>query len=215
MEENKFITLLSRHWSKFLLGILALATLAIWSERLLNTGKSQNKHDFIIINQIFERFNRGEALSTESIESAENILTRHPELHPKYDSMLALSFLSQSQIDKGAPYAQSIFERCNSELPPLHKQYALATFLISQENYSEAFDASLDLENKLQGQKNYQILEAMNTLRLVFLAVRMGDASQKNSFWKKLEQHPAYSCVESVFHEGKISLADYINKIAF
>jgi hypothetical protein len=211
-EENKFIALLGKHWSKLLLGLLVCACLAAWSERFLRADTKQSKHDFVVVNQIFDQFQKGGILPVESIESAENILARHPELHPKYDPMLAHTFFSQAKGTQGMKYAQSIIQQVDSELPPLYKQYAYTTLLISAKNYSQAFEDSLALQERLTGQRDYQILEAMNLLRLLFLAERLGDTTQKNIFWKKLEHHPAYLCIQPLFQEGSLSLSDYVNR---
>jgi hypothetical protein len=213
MEEgNKFIPFLGKHWSKLLLGIVAIICLAVWAERLLWSNENQNKQDFIVVHQIFERFHKGEGLAEESIEAAENILERHPELHPKYDAMLALTFFSQANERKAEKYARSLIEQVDSELPPLYQHYAKTTLLIAEKGYAQAFEEALALQEQLKGKSGYQTLDAMNTLRLLFLADTLGDTTQKNIFWKKLEKHPAYPSIQPLFHEGKLSLEDYIKR---
>lgn len=211
-EENKFIALLSKHWSKFLLALLAVASIAAWTERLLNKSDSQNKQDFATVNQIFEQFQKGQYLSSASIEIAENILARHPELHPKYDAMLALTFLSQAETTEGLKYAQSLTKQVDSELPMFYKNYAQTSLLISSENYSEAFTRSLALQEELKENSGYPTLDAMNTLRILFLADRLGDRTHKDASWQKLQHHPAYPTIQTLFHEGTLSLADYVSK---
>ena len=212
MEENKFIHFLSQHWSKFLFGILTLAVCGVWLERFSRSNQTQCKQDFLIAHQIFEQFQKGKFLPTESIESTENILKRHPELHPKYDSMLALTFFSQQNNKQASYYAQSMIKHVDAQLPAPYKEYAAATLLISHANYQAAFEAALALESQLKGKEGYATLDAMNTLRLLFLADKLGDSLHKNSYWKKLESHPGYASIQSVFHEGKLSLADYMKQ---
>lgn len=211
MEENKLITLLSKHWSKFLLGILAVATVAAWSERLLHSNQNENKHDFFIAQQIFERFHKGEYLPAESIEAAQNILDRHPELHPKYDLVLALTFFSQQKPAEGTRYARSLINHAEQHLPPLYKDYAHTTLLISDGHYRDAFSAAITLEEKLASQTGYDTLDAMNTLRILFLAHELGEAAQQQTSWIKLSQHPAYASIASVFQAGNVSLTDYFH----
>ncbi len=211
MEENKLIALLSKHWSKILLGVLAVATIAVWSERLLRSNQQENKHDFFIAQQIYERFLKGEYLPVESIEATQNILDRHPELHPKYDLMLALTFFSQHKTAEGSRYASSLINHADKQLPVLYKDYAHTTLLISEGQYSKAFEAAASLEERLSHQTDYQTLDAMNTLRLLFLAHQLGDTTRTQIYWTKLSQHPAYASIASVFQAGNVSLTDYFH----
>ena len=133
---------------------------------------------------------------------------RHPELHPKFDAMLALTFFSQANPSKGTQYAHSLIDHADSLLPPLYKEYAQATVLIAEENYVGAFQTALALQGKLDHEE-YPILDAMNTLRLLFLADQLGDETQKTALWAKLEKHPAYPTIQTLFHEGNVSLRDY------
>jgi hypothetical protein len=211
-EENKFIAFVSKHWSKLLLGVLAVACLAVWAERFLKSDENQSRQDFLIVQQIFDKFQKGQNLQEESLESAENILARHPELHPKYDAMLALAFFSQAKEAEGLKYAQLLLKKVKEELPPYYEAFARCTLLISEANYSQAYKDSLALHDMLQGQQRYQNLDAMNTLRLLFLAERLGDSQQKQAFWKKLEHHPGFAALQPLFHEGTLSLEHYIQK---
>lgn len=210
MEENKFINFFSKHWSKLLLGFLAIASIAAWTERFLSSNHTQTTQDYLLANQIFERCQRGEHLDVESIEMAENILDRHPELHPKYDALLALTFFSQTKTDKGMKYARSLIEHVAATLPSYYKEYATTSLLIAEEKYDEAYLAAQKLETELKAEEGFPTLDAMNTLRLLFLADRLDNADQKRITWEKLEKHPSFLSIQPLFHEGSLSLSDYI-----
>jgi hypothetical protein len=209
MEENKFLALLSKHWSKIVLGILAIATVAVWSERLFKSNKSEKSQDFFIAQQIFERFQKGEYLAPESIEATQNILERHPELHPKYDPVLALTFFAQQKTPEGICYARSLINHAQQHLPDVYKEYANTTLLISEGKYEEAFREASFLEAKLSEQPGYPTLEAVNTLRLLFLAREIGNTEGQHRFWTKLSQHPSYSTLLSIFQTENLSLSDF------
>ena len=211
MEENKLIALAGKHWSKILLGILAIATIAAWSERLMHSNQTENSHDFLIAQQIFDRFQKGEYLPAESIESVQNILSRHPELHPKYDPVLAITFFSQQKTQEASHYARSLINHTHGHLPNAYKDYAHTTLLISEGQYAEAFSAAISLEEKLCAQVDCQTLDAMNTLRLLFLARQLGDVACERIYWSKLTMHPAYCAITSLFQVGNTSLADYFH----
>ncbi len=212
MEENKFITLLVKHWSKLLLGILALATLLVWSQRLSNSRNQDQKQDFLIANQIFEQFQRGEYLSIESIESVQKILERHPELHAKYDLVLALTLFSQQKGVDALPYARSLVKQTEGQTPSHYHSFAETTFLISEEKYSEALAAALQLEREIAGQPETPILEGMNTLRIFFLADQMGNPTEKKRAWDKFVKLPSYPTITALFHEGDLSLQELIRE---
>lgn len=209
MEENKFIHFLSKNWQKILLGVLSIACIGVWSERLFRTNQRHSKEDFQVVNQIYDRFQKGEFLAAESIEAVEGILGRHPELRPKYDLLLALTFFSQHKTLEGIHYARSMVERVSAQLPEYYKEYADNTFLIAEKKYQNAFTAALSLQDKLKGEEKYQNLDAMNTLRLFFLAEQLEDETQKKSSWEKLRSHSCYLSLQSVFQEGVLSLSDY------
>lgn len=78
-------------------------------------------------------------------------------------------------------------------------------FCFFEEKYSEAYENALALQVKLTGHEEYQRLDAMNTLRLLFLAEKLGDAPQKALAWSKLQKHPAYPLIEPLFQEGALS----------
>lgn len=212
--ENRYLVFLSKHWSKLVLSVLAVACVAAWSQRLLRKSSDENRHDFVLSQQMFDKFQKGAFLSPESLETVENILERHPELHPKWDAWLALTFLSQADGDKSLLYAQSLLNRSFSELPHPYRDFAETTLLFLEEKYSEAYENALALQQKVAGHEEYKSLDAMNTLRLLFLAEKLGDASQKALAWTKLQKHPAYSLIEPLFQEGALSLADYTTRDA-
>lgn len=206
MDEHTYLSFLSKHWTKLLLGFLAIACLAVWGERFFSTHKAQSQQDFLIANQIFERFQKGEPLPVESIEAAEMIVQRHPELHPKYDTMLAMTYLAQHNPSKGLPYAKTPLEHAASALPSFYQAYAKTSLLIAEKNYPEAYRQAQELNAQLQNNEAYSTLYAMNLLRLVSLENEIGTHSEA---WEVLKSHPAYASIITLFQEGAISLEDW------
>ncbi|MCC5831492.1 MAG: hypothetical protein JJU12_00410 [Chlamydiales bacterium] len=205
MEEHTFLNFLSKHWSKLLLGFLAIASIAAWGERFLSSNKSQSNQDFILANQIFERFRSGETLPVESIEATEMILKRHPELHPKYDTMLAMTYLAQRN-PKGLFYAKAPLEHSAQQISPFHKSYAKTSLLIAEKKYQEAYNTAQDLHRELKNNQAYSTLSALNLLRLISLEKEIGVRSEA---WEELKAHPTYPTISSLFREGALSLEDW------
>lgn len=211
MEENKLIAYLSQHWSKILLGILVLATIGAWTERLMHSNQKESKQDFFIAQHIFDRFQKGEYLPSESIESVQNILGRHPELHPKFDVVLALTFFSQQKGQEASQYARSLISHADKHLPLLYKDYAHTTLLISEGLYDQALFSALSLQERLSSESDCSALGGLNTLRLLFLARQLNRVEEEKLYWSQLTAHPAYEEIASVFQVGNISLNDYFH----
>lgn len=205
MEEHRFLNFLSKHWSKLLLGFLAIASIAAWGERFFSANKSQTQQDFILANQILERFRNGETLPAESIEAAEMILERHPELYPKYNTMLAMTYLARAH-PKGLFYAKAPLEHAARDLPSFYQAYAKTSLLIAEKRYREAYTAAEDLNTSLKNNEAYSTLRAMNLLRMVSLEMEIGERSEA---WQEFKALPAYSSIAPLFHEGSLSLEDW------
>lgn len=198
-EEHKSLQFLKKHWSKLLLGFLGVASIAAWGERFLTSNHTRSTQDFLIAHQITERFERGEPLASESIEVTENILKRHPELHPKLDTVLAMTYLAQAKPEKGLPYAKAPLTHV--ELPAAYQSYAETSLLIAEKRYDEALTQAQALEAD-QG----STLQALNLLRIVSLERELGRTSDT---WERLSAHPKFDAVAALFQEGQLSLTDW------
>ncbi|NGX54456.1 MAG: hypothetical protein KR126chlam2_00067 [Chlamydiae bacterium] len=209
MDKDKFLDFLSRHLSKFLLGVALLGLLGFLFERRSSSHKIHSKQDYLIVRQIYERFRKGEPISTESLETAEKIIHRHPELRAKYDPLMAYSLLQQEKVAQALPYASSILKRVQHY--PYH-DYALGTLLITEENYPEAYVQAERLEKSLGERDNYPTLRAFNLLRLVFLADELNNQELKAGYWTTLQSHAAFSEIEPLFQEGSLTLKDFVEK---
>jgi hypothetical protein len=209
MEENKISDFIRKYRSRIFLGFLAAIALAFWSGKLLQSKRANTQHDFFIAQHIFERFQKGEHLPPTSLETVQSILERHPELHSKYDLMLALALFSQCKTSEALPYARSLIGQRERELPSFYKDYAQTTLLITEGNYVDAFAAALCLEGKLKDPLQYQTLDAMNTLRLLSLAHQLGDLPHEKTYWTKLTHHPSYATLVPLFQAGDLSLSHY------
>ncbi len=209
MDKDKILDFFTRHLSKFLLGVALLGLLGFFLEKRFNSHKIHSKQDYLIVRQIYESFRKGEPLAIESLETAEKIIHRHPELHAKYDPLMAYSLLQQEKIAQALPYASSILQRVQHY--PYH-DYALGTLLITQENYPEAYAQAERLEKTLSEGEKYPTLRALNLLRLVFLADELSNQELKAEYWTTLQKHAAFSEIESLFQKGNLSLKDFVEK---
>ncbi|MFN0065433.1 MAG: hypothetical protein ACKVOH_04270 [Chlamydiales bacterium] len=204
MEENKIIQFVQKHWVKFVMGGVVFVTLLLWAERLFHKSQGSAKQDYLLANQILERYRRGSPIELESLLSAEGIVLRHPHLRPQYEAMLAHCFFYQSDLEKGMDYAYSSLARVEKELEPSYQRFTEISLLIANEEYAPAYAAATELEKSLQGEKTY--CRALNLLRLCFLADKVEGGMAP---WETLQAHPLYAALVPLFNEGEVGLQDY------
>lgn len=210
MEENKFLHFFKQYWSKILLGVLALACIGAWGERFFKSNRSQNRNDFLVANKIFEKLQKGERLPIESVELVEKILKKHPELHAKFDPLLAATFFSQHNVAKGLLYAHSILEKVGNYLSSYYQAFANTSLCILEGHLATAFEEASLLSRQLENRPEYETLYAMNLLRLIFLADKLSFSDTKQEAWEKLKNLPFHANLEPLFQEGSLSLEEYV-----
>lgn len=205
MEEYKIVDFLRRHGTKCFLLLLSFAALGIWGERRFKSNKAHSSQDFILLSSIQERFEQGEPLANESIESVENILKRHPELKPEVNSMLGMTYLAAGNTAKGIAYLETPLKQAQ----PFYQKYGKTSLLIAEKQYQEAYQEARSLYAELQNDKEkYATLYALNLLRLVCLEKEIGHPL---TAWDELKVHPAYATIKPFFQEGNLTLEMLIN----
>src|SRR3990167_8381038 len=131
MEENKYLDYLKKNWKKAFYVVLILACVGVWSERLFLKRRGNTKQDYLIVNQIFERYRTGEPIALESLEVAERVVKKHPELRSKYEIMLAHCCYAQNEPQKAHLYASSALKRARNSLPAPFVTYSDISLEIS------------------------------------------------------------------------------------
>ncbi len=212
MEENKFITFLSKHWQSLVYTVLILSCAGIWGERLFRRQHGNSKQDYLVANQIFERYRSGHPIALESLEVAEKIVSKHPELHAKYDTMLSHCCLLQNTPEKALDYATQAIKRTETQLPAFYVSFSETTLEIARSNYDFAYEQASALEEHLQQDTGYEQLRAFNLLRLVFLSEKIDKGSERLAFLETLQQLPTYSSIAALFHEGQLSLSTFLER---
>lgn len=209
MEENKLFNWLRKHLSKLTMALICLAALGVFLDKNLSSKKSNAKKDFIAIHTLFDRVLAGELLSLEGIETAETILANHPELHPKYDSLLALCLFQQENSAKGIFYSDAALQRIEKLSSSPYNTFGKVSLLIAKKNYSEALAQSDQLEEFVKEQPSLETLRAFNLLRLAFLAKELHQLPLSKQAWSRLQALPTFPLISSLFEEGTFTLADY------
>jgi len=213
MEENKWISQLKEHWKKGVYALLLLVCIGVWSERFYHRHQNHASHDYLVVRQIFERFKQGHPLAQESLEVAERIVKKHPQLHASYDAMLAQSYFAKSDIQHALPYTQSVLKRTSSFLHPYFVDFATTTSCIAQGDTETAYQQAMHLEEVLQQTPEFQQLRTFNLLRLAFLAQATGRGDACTTWNTSLQDMPSYRAIASLFAVGSLSLQDYFKQL--
>lgn len=210
MEENKYLELLQKHWSKLVLAILLLACVSVWTQRLISSKTGQRTQDYFKIRQSLEKFSQGEMLSSEAIIAAENILLKRPDLHPQCNAMLAYSFFAMEKPEKASPYVRLLLDRAEKEnLPEYFLSFGSTSLLIGEKKFEQALFEARQLHYRIKEEKHVQTLCAMNLLRIVYLTHKTYQEELKQSSLEELQRHPQYSKIASLFQEGEVQLENY------
>ncbi len=208
MDHDKIINLLRKHHLKLLVVFGLLCSLGVFIERKTKAKSLHAKKEYLVAKQIFERVQKGEPLSVESLDSAKKILTHHPELQAKYSTLMTYSLLHQEKVAEALSYATPSFGRVDNAP---YTDYGKTALLIAQEDYPEAFVQADALETKLLANDDCPTLRAFNLLRLVFLSEELKNSERKEHYWQVLQKLPSFPELDQLFQEGKISLVNYLS----
>lgn len=209
MEENKIIDFLRAHGAKLCIALLVVIASVYFLEKKTASKVRDSKKDFILMHHLFEGVPEGEHLPLEAIETAETILSHHPELHPNYDSLLALSFFGQENSAKAIAYGNSMIGRTEKLALSYYPLLARASLLIVDHDYVNALKSALALEEALKADSAHELLRAYNLLRIAFLAKTIKDPTLAGQAWKSVQELPSFALISPLFEQGSYSLNNY------
>lgn len=203
------IIFLKKHWSKLVLGLLCIACIIAWRDRFSTSSRAQTRQDFFVAGEIWSQFQQKGEVASESIETLENIVKRHPELHTKYTPLLMATSFSENNTATALAHANRAIHQ--TKLPSFYQRYAHTSLLIAEEKTQEALSDAQKLHDDLQGQEGFEKLFAMNLLRLVFLSEKLEEPVVHQKAWSALQSHALFPVIQKLFVEGDISLSNYMD----
>lgn len=229
-EEHPISQWLSTYGRYLLWAVLALVFVLILIYRLIGANTAREERDFIEANNVFQQFENAapnSAAAHESLDKLSSLLQKTPELHAKYDGLIAQILINRGDVNAATNYANLALERTQSEDAPFYTNYSQTTLLIAQKNYQEALNRSLALNEKMQESEVHHhqqpemrgwgtVLFGYNLCRIALLQQILGlpDAEYKTwQEWKKFYNNNRHTSIEkmaSAFTEGKVTLIDYI-----
>ena len=166
----------------------------------------------------------------------EKPLNRTPELQAKFGALVAQHFLTINDPKRAEKFAKQSWKRTGDLLSPYYADFSHTSLLISQRKFPEALDAAHQLKTKMAEDTHFWdsrdkmirsggILYAYNLVRIATLEREIGSPSGELAAWDELLSNAgwtsaaptskmfdpeAYSLLQNIFQDGKISLQDYI-----
>lgn len=224
-QENRFLSFIQKQGKLILTGFVLLTALFFLIYRLSFHHTSQVEENYVRASIEFDRFQNNILKDTTTALSAlkvlNEIMDHHPELHAKYDAVIAQSLLYQSDVDSALPYIQRTLERVQKDQLPLYIDYARTTMTITHGKYEEALTgANVLYQTLLQKQLASNHLDQFgntlflfNLMRIATLQHLMGSHAEELATWKEFNEYIAKVDV-SVFSEiksGKLSFVNYVD----
>jgi hypothetical protein len=226
--ENRFTDFFAEYGNRVFYVIIALLALFFLIFRYTGSQEAQAIGDYISADSNLTKFRAtpaSEILNPDGpFETLTNIIARHPELHQKYDGLIAQILVAKGQPQIADSFANPTFNRIEKDHLPLYLDYAKASLLSSKGLYEEALKSSLTLKEQLSKVKedsHDETLKAYNLLRIAFLNQQLGHEQDEKLAWKEfdswvksasqdLQGKKIWASLQSNFQQGGISLVDYI-----
>lgn len=193
--------------------LIGVALLLFWSRPSFKKERVKGR-DFFTMHQITEACRRGEPLSEELLLSAERILSKHEELHPSYDGLIALSLLSQERKERGHAYLLAQLARATGQgLSPAYCRFTEGTLRALEGDFESAALLARELEEELAKGAPATRLRAYNLMRLAVLAKKLHQTDLCKASVATLETLPAFTMLASLLQKGEASLINYLTQI--
>jgi len=198
------------------LGIVILA--AILLIRFLGFSSSENAREYLDAESDFVKIWQGKE-SQQSLQNLSLILNKHPELHAKFDGLLAQILLNQGQVEEAMPYAVRTLRRTQDENAPYFKTFSEITLLVAQKKYTDALHQTQILQKNLNASSSFpgiDVLQVFNTLRLASLQQQLNLPKAELNTWQEWQKianlNPAITAaILKHFKEGIYPLENYID----
>ncbi|MBS0622657.1 MAG: hypothetical protein JSR80_06840 [Verrucomicrobia bacterium] len=197
---SPIIVFLMRHWKNLLFASVAALLALFGLLQLADRRETKQKLDYMQPPLTVSALTKDPAL----ISNLTAIISRHKELAPKYEGLLAQALLLQQDLVQARTYATPLMARNRQSADPYHR-FAEGSLLIEEGRHAEALQQAKELLNALDRRKN-PLLFGHLLLRIALL-----EDQPKNwaALLNSLEEEPALRLFASSFEVGHTSLADF------
>lgn len=237
LDEGAITDWLADNGKNILYGLAGLIALLVIIFAVSHSDRSKAEQEYLQAANDFAYFSKAydaknPAQVNDVLSRLNNIMAKHPELHAAYDGALAQTLLNRSQTEEAKPFAQATLKRVKSNDLPFYNDYAATTLLISQEQFKEALEQTLALQQKMAADlaspsRSFgDELFALNLLRIAMLQGELGDKNAEMQTWQEWKSYAglgsqsqatgnvnpqAFRSIIQKLAIGSISLADYIS----
>lgn len=200
LEEHPLIHWLTANGKTLLYILLGLILFVILAYRFMLSSPSASEAEFIQAEKNFLIFANPETkdsvAQTDSLKALNSTLSAHPELHAKYDGLIAETLLTRGDLSKAQEYALPAIKRTSKENDPFYTVYAKNTLLVEEQKYPEALEASRTLKEQMikQGEDLEStpekipygtLLYALNLLRIGMLQQQLQLKTDELVTWEE------------------------------
>ncbi|MES2345278.1 MAG: hypothetical protein V4494_05010 [Chlamydiota bacterium] len=195
------------------------------SYSIYNKVRPHKETDYLMADVYFHKWADGDHHDKELLAKVDKITAEHPELHPKYDSLIAERLLVWNEPTSATGYLLSALKRVEAQ-SLYFPEFARTTLLISQGDLKEALEDAKALMEEMQADSSLfaegdlvrweGLLYAFNLVRIGMLEKEVGSFIGEQKAWDELiglknKDPEAFSTIQYHFRENNITLFDYIS----
>lgn len=242
LEDHAFPQWIASNGKGLLYILLGLILMIMIGYKLMNNFSNISEADFTNAEKSYLQFENSikegnDALvRSTALDKLTDIIAAHPELHAKYDGLIAENLLISGEYAKANDFASLAIHRTDDENNPFYSSYAKTTLIIANKQYDQALKDTLALKEQMDtdGQAHISnpekasfgtLLYALNLLRIGMLQQQLALKDQELKTWQEWKQLlrksqdqtlPKYLDgqlfigFDSLLSEGGASFANYI-----
>ena len=208
-----------------------IITLLVAAGRIFGWFQGGGVVDFVTADATYRKWDGGK----ETLSKLEKILKRHPELHVKYDGIIAQKLLRSSENGLAQGYAHAAIKRMGA-FSSYYTDFSKGSLLISEGKLGDALAAAKQLKAGMENDNSFwerrshlvshgAILYAYNLVRIAMLEKAAGSPLGELTAWRELKKNAgwdlsmastktsdpeAYLLVQQNFQLKEVSLRDYV-----
>jgi hypothetical protein len=191
---------------------------------LYSRVRPHQETDYLVVDAYFHKWAGGEQHDAELLIKIEKILAEHPELHAKYDSLIAERLLVWNESKLAENYLLPTLKRIEKH-SLYFPEFAKTTLLISEGDLEQALEDAIALKEEMQandslfaegGQVRFEgLLYAFNLVRIGMLEKELGHVAGEQHAWDelmalKIKDPEAFSMIQYHFRANNLTIFDYI-----
>lgn len=230
LDEDTYAEWLTNYGKILLIAIACFGAVLLIGLRLSYGSSGKQISDYLKAKKEFATFQTAEGeAQKEAFAGLQQIMQRLPDLHAKYDGLIAQQLLLQNDVKQGEEYAGMTLLRTDRDHLSIFSEFSRIALLISQGDYKTALDKTTQLKKKMIEQPAPRsfgdILFAYNLLNQAFLYQQLGNTVAEKEKWRELKRYAglvneapptdlfsrqAFLEMFAQFEAGKVTLKEYI-----